>query len=107
MGEHENQNYDAIPRNSPEIQITLGKTAVRLTYENTILYTFYPPYEHVNHLAVSPKPDEKSIYIFESHGLIEQLKEFHYPEYKLAFPSVEDVNMYVNFHLGDLDGPEI
>jgi len=100
----EENNFPEINKKSPSIGMKLGDMAIKLTYENTMLYTFHSPYDGLNHIATElPGREDEAFYIFESAELIEKLREFKYPEVKYPYPCEEDIELFIDYSLTRLD----
>lgn len=92
-----------IDRKTPEIKIQLGNIALVLTYANTMLYTFPEPYSGLNHVMYEVPDSQQCLYAFESPDLLEHLQKFRYPEVKLPYPTEEDIDMFINYSMSQLD----
>lgn len=83
-----------IPRESPEVDITVGENTYHCTYENTVLFMYEEPYKAMSHLFIQP-PNENGTYLFHVPEALDQLWELRFTTVSAVYPSAPDIEAYL------------
>lgn len=87
------RDYDNIDRESPVLAIEYGEAPMKLTYDNTAIFSFGAPYEFMTSIFHND-PERGVMSFFDSDALLEQLRGYGFPEYREPFPAEQDVEAY-------------
>lgn len=96
---------------SPVVEIDIGRTALRLTYENTYLVQFLNVYskkdeaqdfQHMNIIKHYNGEDIQNIY--DSEELFEQLDKLKFPKMRYPYPLDQHLEGYSGYLIADLRG---
>lgn len=95
------ENLPEINRRSPEVTAQIGERILELTYNNTVVVNYYPPYQEFRHLQVETEDSVDLVYL--SDELVNILIENHYPMAVMPFPSEKQCEDYLEAQSRSLD----
>lgn len=87
------ENSPEIDRSTPEITAQIGERILELTYNNTVVVTYYHPYQDFRHLHV--EEDDTIDLVYLSDELIDICLDNHYPTALMPFPSEKQYEDYM------------
>lgn len=85
-----------IPRNSPEIDVSLSGEPVTLTWYNTALYIYDEPYDFINHIFIQIAEEEYQ-YVFNCEEIMDTLFELNFPVHSSVEPARGDIEAYIQY----------
>lgn len=86
-----------IPRNSPRINALIGRKVLALTWYNSTVYRFAPPYEYMEHVHIRTQGDNPNYNAFGVPELLNTLEQRKYPVCTAQEPSDGDLASYVEW----------
>ena len=109
--ENEKQPEPEKQRRTPIMELSIGGVALKLTYANTTLFSFWNHYEDeadysfMNHIWVDEEGQHFCAY--DSPNTFKELETRGYPMVRLPYPDQNEIDQYVDFVMDGFDEEEI